>query len=86
VDDGRLDDMNERMGEEFNRPDQEIRDVRGEIRDVRTEIREFRADMATEFAAVRMEMGANHRIMLQLSVGTIATMAIGFLGVIVTQL
>jgi hypothetical protein len=35
---------------------------------------------------LRAEMGANHRIMLQLSVGTIATMAIGFLGVIVTQL
>jgi hypothetical protein len=46
-----------------------------EIRDVRTEIRELRT-----------EMGANHRIMLQLSVGTIATMAVGFLGVILTQL
>lgn len=46
-----------------------------EIRDVRTEIRELRT-----------EMGANHRIMLQLSVGTIATMAMGFLGVIITQL
>lgn len=43
-------------------------------------------ELRSEFAAVRAEMGANHRIMLQLSVGTIATMAVGFLGVIVTQL
>lgn len=35
---------------------------------------------------LRAEMGANHRIMLQLSIGTIATMAVGFLGVIATQL
>lgn len=60
--------------------------MRAEIRDVRTEVRVFRTDMATEFAAVRAEMGANHRIMLELSVGTIVTMAGGFLGVIATQL
>jgi hypothetical protein len=70
--DGRLDDMNARMGEGFTRLDQEIRDLR--------------SDMRAEFAAVRAEMGANHRILLQLSVGTIVTMAVGFLGVIVTQL
>jgi hypothetical protein len=59
--DERLDDMNGRMAEGFNRID--------------TDLRELRA-----------EMGANHRIMLQLSVGTIATMAMGFLGAIATQL
>lgn len=35
---------------------------------------------------IRSEMAANHRVMLQLSVGTIGTTALGFLGLIVTQL
>jgi hypothetical protein len=77
--DERLDDMNERISEGFARLDHELRDVRGEIRDLRS-------DMGGEFAATRTEMGANHRIMLQFSMGTIATMAIGFMGIIVTQL
>ncbi len=59
--DERLDDMNARMTEGFNRIDADLRELRA-------------------------EMGANHRIMLQLSVGTIVTMATGFFGVIVTQL
>jgi hypothetical protein len=70
--DERLDDMNARMTDGFNRLD--------------ADLRELRSDMRSEFAAVRAEMGTNHRILLQLSVGTIVTMAVGFLGVIVTQL
>ncbi|HKA66813.1 MAG TPA: hypothetical protein VKG03_02775 [Solirubrobacterales bacterium] len=70
--DERLDDMNVRMAEGFRRLDADLRDLR--------------VDMSSEFAAVRAEMGAYHRIMLQLSVGTIGTVAVGFLGLIVTQL
>lgn len=77
--DERLDDMNERISDGFGRLDHELRDVRAEIRDLRSDVR-------AEFTAVRAEMGTNHRILLQLSVGTIVTMAVGFLGVIVTQL
>lgn len=70
--DERLDDMNARMADGFNRIDADLRELRG--------------DMRSEFAAVRTEMGAYHRTMLQLSVGTIGTVALGFLGLIVTQL
>jgi hypothetical protein len=35
---------------------------------------------------LRAEMGANHRVLLQVNIGTIVTMVAGFLGVIVTQL
>jgi len=59
--DERLDDMNERMTEGFNRIDQELRDIRGELR-------------------------STQRLIVQLNLGTIATMLVGFLGVIVTQL
>lgn len=59
--DERLDDMNARMSEGFNRIDQELRDIRGELR-------------------------TTQRLIVQLNLGTIATMLVGFLGVIVTQL
>jgi hypothetical protein len=59
--DERLDDMNVRMSEGFNRIDQELRDIRGELR-------------------------TTQRLIVQLNLGTIATMLVGFLGVIVTQL
>jgi hypothetical protein len=77
--DERLDDLNGRVSEGFERIDHELRDIRADVRG-------FRSDMREEFAAVRAEMGANQRILLQLSVGTIATMVVGFLGIIATQL
>jgi hypothetical protein len=77
--DERLDDMNARISEGFERVDHELRDIRADVRG-------FRSDVRAEFAAVRTEMGANHRILFQLSVGTIVTMVVGFLGVIATQL
>jgi hypothetical protein len=73
--DERLDDMNERMSEGFNRLDTDLRDLRG--------------DMRSEFAAVRAEMSsrfeATQRLILQVGGGTIATMAIGFVGLLVAQ-
>jgi hypothetical protein len=69
--DGRLDDMNARMGEGFTRLDQEIRDLR--------------SDMRAEFAAVRSEMAGYHRTILQLGGGMIATFVVGFAGIIAAQ-
>lgn len=59
--DERLDDLNARVSDGFNRIDQELRDIRGELR-------------------------TTQRLIVQLNLGTIATMLVGFLGVIVTQL
>ena len=73
--DERLDDMNTRMAEGFNRLDADMRDLRG--------------DMRSEFAAVRAEMSsrfeATQRLILQVGGGTIATMAIGFVSLLVAQ-
>jgi hypothetical protein len=69
--DERLDDMNARMAESFNRVDEELRALRSEI--------------GTEFAAVRAEMGANHRLQVQLSIGTIGTVLICFLGLLLSH-
>jgi hypothetical protein len=99
--DGRLDDLNGKVDElgrrtdnGFNRVDADLRALRGEANAGSTNLR---SEMKAEFAAVRGEMSSRfervegriddlHRTMLQLGGGAIATIAVGFLGVIVTQL
>lgn len=44
------------------------------------------ARVDADLREIRTEMAAYHRVQLQLSVGTIGTTALGFLGLIVTQL
>lgn len=69
--DERLDDMNVRMGNGFDRLDRQILDVRGEIRDLRTE-------MNSRFETTQ-------RLIVQVGGGMFVTMVVGFLSVI-TQL
>ena len=94
--DERLDDMNGRMGEGFDRLDKDLREVRGEIVGVRGEV----AGVRTEVAGVRTEAAENkseileemssrfeatHRLIIQVGGGLFGTMAIGFLGLVLTQ-
>lgn len=69
--DERLDDMNARVSEGFNRLDEDMREVRAEIASVRTE-------MGTRFEATQ-------RLIIQLSAGMFGTMVTGFTGLIVTM-
>jgi hypothetical protein len=73
--DERLDDLKGAVDGGF-------RDMREEFRAVRDEISAVRG----EVGAVRGEVAALQRAMLQMFVGTMATMIIGFLGVIATVL
>ena len=75
--DGRLDDMNERINEGINRLDHELRDVRAEVRDVRSEVAGVRQELNRRFDAIQ-------QMMLRLSAGLFGTMAIGFVGIIVS--
>jgi hypothetical protein len=70
--DERLDDLNHRVDEGFKGMREEFRAVRGE--------------MGTEFAAVRSEIAAMNRALIQLIVGSFATMMVGFAATIATIL
>jgi hypothetical protein len=76
--DERLDDMNGRMGEGFDRLDKDIREVRGEVNGLRGEVNELRAEMNARFEAMQ-------RLILQVAGGLFGTMAIGFLSLVLTQ-
>ena len=67
--DERLDDLNKRVDAGF-----------GEMRE---EFRAFRVELKTEFQAVRTEIGAVNRNLMQLTWGLIGAMLVGFLGTIV---
>jgi len=91
--DERLDDMNGRISDGFNRLDHELHDVRAEIRafrsDVRAEFGSVRAEVQDEFGSVRAEMSgrfdAIQQLILRVSAGMFGTMVVGFIGLIVTQ-
>lgn len=84
--DGRLDDMNARMAEGFQRVDADLRTLRS---DMNTEFAAVRGEMKAEFAAVRGEMGARfeatQRLIVQVGGGLFGTMVIGFLAIVLTQ-
>ncbi len=65
-------------------------EMQAEFAAVRSEMKaEFaavRSEMRTEFAAVRAEMAALNRTLIQVSVGALATLAVGFGGTIATIL
>jgi predicted nucleic acid-binding Zn-ribbon protein len=67
----------------------EFASVRGEIGGVREEIGGVREEIASvreEIGGVRGEIAALHRTMIQLFGGLMATLVIGFAGLITTQL
>jgi hypothetical protein len=69
--DERLDDLNARVDEGFNRLDKDIREARSEIVGVRGE-------MNSRFEAT-------HRLIIQVGGGLFGTMVIGFLSLVLTQ-
>ena len=73
--DERLDDMNGRMVEGFDRLDKDIREVRSEVAKTRSEIT---GEMNTRFEAM-------HRLIIQVGGGLFGTMVVGFLGLVLTQ-
>lgn len=87
--DERLDDMNGRMGEGFDRLDKDIREVRSEIAGVREEVAGLRKEIAGVRVDVMEEMNrrfeAMHRLIVQVGGGLFGTMAIGFLSIVLTQ-
>jgi hypothetical protein len=99
--DERLDDLNHRVDSGFAEIGREFQAVRLEIRtefaavrsEMKTEFAAVRSEMATEFAAVRSEMvemrgemAAMNRLLFQVGIGAIATLAVGFAGTIATIL
>jgi hypothetical protein len=69
--DERLDDMNVRMSEGFDRVDRDIREVRSEIAGVRGEMN------------IRFE--ATHRLIIHVGAGLFGTMVVGFLSLVLAQ-
>lgn len=80
--DERLDDMSARVSEGFGRLDSDLRDLRSDLNGLRS-------DMRSEFGAVRAEMSsrfeATQRLIIQVGAGMFGTMAVGFIGLLVTQ-
>ncbi len=70
--DERMDDLNRRVENGFNRVDADLREIRAEIGGLRSELH-------TEIASL-------HRLVLQVAGGMFATFAIGFAGLIATRL
>jgi hypothetical protein len=81
--DERLDDLNDRVADMGRRMDEGFNRVHEDIRSLRTgvdtKIESLRTDMDTKFMAL-------HRLILQVGGGMIATLIVGILSVVATQL
>jgi hypothetical protein len=90
--------MGRRMDEGFNRLHEDLRSEIGSLRselkteigslrsELKTEIGSVRGELKTEIGSVRGEIASLHRLILQVAGGMFATFAIGFAGLIATQL
>jgi len=65
---------------------EEIGSVREEIGSVRSEIRSEIGSVRSEVVAVRSDINALSRLIAQVSFGALATLFVGFAGLIATQL
>jgi hypothetical protein len=81
--DERLDDLNDCVGDLGRRMDEGFNRVHAEIRDLRDEMDRKIIGLRDE---VMVEIRALHKLILQVGGGIIATMMVGFLGLIATQL
>jgi hypothetical protein len=77
--DERLDDLKDQVVTGFDRVHKDLQGIRGEVAAAREGLRR---EMSDEFAAVRAEMAANHRLLVQLILGTIGTVIVSFLGLV----
>jgi hypothetical protein len=82
-------DLQEIRGEVAGLRDGLRGEIKGEFASVREEAKGesagLRAEMRAEFAAVRAEMAANHRLQVQLTLGTIGTVVLSFLGLLLSH-
>jgi len=80
--DERLDDLNHRVSDGFNRIDADLRSIRDEIGSLRAETK-------SEIGSLRAETNAHfdalQRTMLQLGGGMIATFVVGFSSLLATH-
>lgn len=63
-----------------------VEGVRQDVRDLRGEIRDQRGEMSAESRAVRGEIGALKRVIIQIGWSLVGTLLVGMLGLIGTQL
>jgi hypothetical protein len=61
----RLDDLNVRMTESFNRLDGDIRELRGDIKELRGEMNKRFAGVDARFESVEARFDAMHRTMMR---------------------
>ena len=61
--------------------DERLDDLKTEVGTLRAEFGELRRETRAEFVAVRGEIAALHRLILQVGGGMFVTMLIGFLGI-----
>jgi hypothetical protein len=88
--DERMDDLNRRVENGFNRVDADLREIRAEIGGLRgetkSEIGGLRGEIGSLRSELHTEIGSLHRLILQVAGGMFATFAIGFAGLIATRL
>lgn len=84
--DRRFDDVDRRFDAVDRRFDQMDADLRALRIETKTEFVAVRSEMNTRLERVEGRIDDLHRTMLQLGGGAIATIVVGFLGVIATQL
>lgn len=77
--DERLDDLNGRVSEGFERVD-------GDIREVRSEIRELRGEVNSRFDAVDARFDALHKLLIRAAGGAIAVLVTTGVALVATQL
>ncbi len=70
--DGRLDDLNRRVDDGFNRVDADLRDLRGEVGSLRVE-------MNTRFDAMQ-------RLLIQVGGGMLAALGAALIGLVATRI
>lgn len=80
--DDRLDCLNRRIDDGFDRVDERFKEVDRRFEEMGKGFARVDADMRE----IRSEISAMHKAMLQLGVGVIVTMIIGFLTVLTTTL
>lgn len=70
----------------FDAVDRRLEGVEQGLKDLRVETREEIRQLRGEFNSLRTELGSFQRTLLHLGAGTVATFAVGFAGLIATQL
>ncbi len=83
--DERLDDFSKHVDHRFDEVDRRFDRVEVDLREFRAETKAAFTEVGTRFERVESRIDDLHRTMLQLGVGGIATLAIGFLGLILTH-